>query len=58
MVMLLFSFETRLMSLRDRVMPGCWEGMCRILRRIGMQLCMLRLMMVVGALETVVSCER
>ena len=56
MVMLVFGFEAHLMSLRDRVMPGCWEDMHRIVRRIGMP-SMLRLVMVVGALETVVSRE-
>ena len=55
MVMLLFCFETHLMSHRDIVMPGCGQDMHRILRRIGMLLRMLRLVMVVGALETVVS---
>ena len=54
--MLVFSFEAHLMSLRDRVMPGCWEDMHRIVRRNHMH-SMLRLVMVVGALETVVSRE-
>ena len=49
--------ERHLMPDRDMVTPSCGKDMHRILRRMCLLLCKLRLMIVVSAPKTVVFCE-